>query len=212
VAKLYFVRHGESEANLRQEFSNRGTRHGLTEWGRQQVETLAERLQRLDVIALFSSPLLRAIQTAEVLAQTFAASYETTAALREYDCGVLEGKSDQASWKLYETVLEDWFQHSRWESRIEGGESFLDIRNRFIPFVEQILKTHEHNSGDLVLVGHGGIYRCMLPLILSNVNFDFVLSHPLGYSGYVVAESGPAGLVCSTWVETVLPEAPLADL
>jgi len=212
VAKLYFVRHGESEANLRQEFSNRGTKHGLTAWGRKQVETLAERLQRLDVMALFSSPLLRAAQTAEVLSQTFAVPYETTAALREYDCGVLEGKSAQARWELYQTALEDWFQHRRWERRIEGGESFLDIQARFVPFVEQLVTTHADSPGDLVLVGHGGIYRCMLPLILSNVNFDFVRSHPLGYSGYVVAETGPEGLACSTWVETVLPEAPLADL
>lgn len=213
VAKLYFVRHGESEANLRQEFSNRGTGHGLTAWGRRQVETLAERLQRLDVIGLFASPLLRAVETAEVLSQAFGVPYEVTDALREYDCGILEGKSDQASWKLYNTVLQDWFQHRRWERKIEGGESFLDIRARFVPFVERLLRTHEDHPGDLVLIGHGGVYRCMLPLLLTNVDFDFdfVLAHPLGYSSYVVAEAGPAGMGCSVWVETVIPETHLAD-
>ena len=40
--KLYFVRHGESEANLLHELSNRGLRHGLTDLGREQAGLLAE--------------------------------------------------------------------------------------------------------------------------------------------------------------------------
>src|SRR6476646_8171101 len=46
--KLYFVRHGESEANLLREISNRGTRHGLTAKGRAQATALAQSLSRGD--------------------------------------------------------------------------------------------------------------------------------------------------------------------
>ena len=92
--KLYFVRHGESEANLLNEFSNRGSKHGLTDKGRQQAHTLAQSLQTAPVAAIFSSPLLRARQTAEILSQTLGVPYRVTDALREFDCGVLEGKSD----------------------------------------------------------------------------------------------------------------------
>lgn len=80
--KLYFARHGESEANLLHEFSNRGLKHGLTEEGRQQAATLAGKLEGISVAKLFSSPLLRAIQTAQILADEPGVPYEITDALR----------------------------------------------------------------------------------------------------------------------------------
>ena len=43
--KIYFVRHGESVANLLHEFSNRGFKHGLTERGFQQAEQLSQKLR-----------------------------------------------------------------------------------------------------------------------------------------------------------------------
>lgn len=111
--KLYFVRHGESKANLLHEFSNRGRKHGLTEKGTAQAAALAHKLVGCSVSRVFSSPLLRAVQTAEILANALDAPYEIVDALREYDCGVLEGKSDAASWADYQRVLDDWMIHQR---------------------------------------------------------------------------------------------------
>jgi 2,3-bisphosphoglycerate-dependent phosphoglycerate mutase len=95
--KLHFVRHGQSEASLLNEFSNRGLKHGLTEKGKQQAYALAQSLQSVPVVAIFSSPLLRARQTTQILAYTRGMAYQVTDALREFGCGLLEGKSDAAS-------------------------------------------------------------------------------------------------------------------
>ncbi|MBK9055673.1 MAG: histidine phosphatase family protein [Chloroflexi bacterium] len=46
--RFYFVRHGESEANILHEMSNRGWKHGLTEKGREQAAALAYNLHSLD--------------------------------------------------------------------------------------------------------------------------------------------------------------------
>jgi broad specificity phosphatase PhoE len=200
--KLYFVRHGESEANLLHEFSNRGVKHSLTARGRQQATTLAQKLKGISVAKLFSSPLLRAVQTADILSAKLGAPYEITDALREYDCGILEGNSDAASWEMYDAVFNDWIQHGHWERRIEQGESFLDIKERFVPFVERLVEEYEHSPENIVLVGHGGIYRCMLPLILANIDFDFAIAHSIGNTEYVVAEMGTEGLTCVTWCES----------
>lgn len=48
INNIYFVRHGESEENILKVFSNRGLKHGLTEKGREQVESLAEKLKVLN--------------------------------------------------------------------------------------------------------------------------------------------------------------------
>jgi probable phosphoglycerate mutase len=113
--RLYFVRHGESEANLLNEFSNRGLKHGLTEKGQQQAYALAQRLHAVPVVAIFSSPLLRARQTAEILAHELGVAYQVADALREFDCGILEGKSDPASWQAYGQLSEARLSRQEWE-------------------------------------------------------------------------------------------------
>lgn len=197
--KLYFVRHGESEANLLNEFSNRGWKHPLTARGRQQAETLAQKLVEIPITALYTSPLRRAVETAQVLARALGIEYTVTDALREYDCGILEGRSDQAGWDMYSAVLDDWLERGLWARRIEGGESFLEMQTRFVPFVEGLTAEHGGSPANIVLVGHGGLYRCMLLPLLTNVDFKFARAHPIGNTGYALAEKQPEGLVCVEW-------------
>lgn len=61
---------------------------------------------------------------------------------------------------------EDWKEHGRWERHIEGGASNLDIQARFVPFVEQPVSQYQQMPERIVLVGHGGTCRCILPLAL----------------------------------------------
>ena len=194
--KFYFVRHGESEANILREFSNRGFKHGLTSKGRQQAYALANGLKPIALTRLYSSPLLRSIQTAEILADELAVLWEITDALREYDCGVLEGKSDQESWDRYISVLKNWIQRGQWECRIEGGESFIEIKERFLPFMHKLVEQYRGSNGGIVLVGHGGLYRIMLPLVLANVDFHFAMDHAINNTGFVLAEENTGGLRC----------------
>ena len=68
------------------------------------------------------------MQTAEVLVHELGIPYAVTDALREYDCGVMEGRSDEIAWETYEEVLRDWVDGqleryellAREESEIEG--------------------------------------------------------------------------------------------
>lgn len=201
---LYFVRHGESEANLLAEFSNRGLKHGLTEQGKEQARALARSLKNVSILSMFSSPLLRARQTADILAHELGVGCQVTEALREFDCGVLEGRSDAASWRRYADLIDAWLVRWEWEQRLEQGESFLDIRERFVPFVAQVVRAWGASDGAVVLVGHGGLYRCMLPLVLRNIDFAFVLERGMDHASAVVAELTPEGLLCSSWGEEVL--------
>src|SRR6185436_14427298 len=134
--KLYFVRHGESEANIQHVISNRESPFGLTERGREQARVLAERLKDVPFTAMYSSPLLRARETADILYQSLNLPYRVTDALREYDCGILEEKSDEGNWDLHRKYYEDWTIRHIYTSKPEGGESFVDIQKRFIPFIE----------------------------------------------------------------------------
>ncbi len=197
--RLYFIRHGESEANLLNEISNRGRKHGLTAKGEAQVRALADELRAEDVRAIFASPLLRAEQSAEILAGPLGLPFQTTPALSEYDMGVLEGRSDQEAWRAYKTLLHDWVLRGDWDARVEGGESINDIRARFVLFVKRLRAEYTETGGALLLVGHGGLYRCMLPLVLDGISFEFALEHTVGNADYVLAEPNGPHLVCRRW-------------
>jgi broad specificity phosphatase PhoE len=202
--RLYFLRHGESEANVLHEFSNRPGKHPLTEKGRQQAKALADQLRGASIRGIYCSPVLRALQTAEILSDELGVTFAIEDALREFDVGVLEGKSDQASWDLFWQLMDAWLKRGEWERRIEGGESFVDIRDRFVPFVESLVRRESLLSGGLALVGHGGTYRCMLPLIFSNIDFEFPVRHGLDNAGVIVGIPSSQGLVCLSWGDTPL--------
>jgi probable phosphoglycerate mutase len=193
---LYFVRHGESEANTQHVISNRESPFELTERGREQARALAGKLMDISFTAVFSSPVLRARETADILSESLGQTYQVTEALREYDCGILEERSDVESWKLHRKYYEDWTLRHDFSSKPKGGESFVDIQNRFLPFIESLKQTNESH---VLLVGHGGIFHLMLPLLLTNIDNDFVRSHGIGHTECIVAELHSDGFVCQQW-------------
>src|SRR5687768_11351903 len=180
--KLYFVRHGESEANTRRVISNRESLFGLTDLGKSQANILAGRLKDIPVTAIFASPVLRARETADILSQAFGQPYQVTEALREYDCGVLEEQSDDVSWRLHREIAEDWTLHHNYLLKPEGGECFLDIQIRFLPFIEALTGDGPQRNQHILLVGHGGLFQLMLPLVLSNIDDAFVSSHGIDHT------------------------------
>jgi broad specificity phosphatase PhoE len=197
--KLYFVRHGESEANTRGVISNRESPFGLTDLGRGQAYALAESLKNIPITGVFSSPVLRARQTADILSQSLGQPYQVTEALREYDCGVLEDRFDDASWELHRGFYEDWTLHHNYLRKPDGGESFLEIRDRFLPFIKSLTQNGLHTDHHILFVGHGGLFQLMLPLVLANVDDLFVGSHGINHTDCVIAEQQPVGLVCLQW-------------
>ena len=197
--RIYFTRHGESQANVLHEISNRGLQHGLTSKGRQQVATLAQRLEGHPIERVYSSPLLRAIETSVILADRLDLDYEVVDALREYDCGIAEGRSDAEAWQLWQAVFDAWTLDRRWEQRIEGGESFYDIRQRFVPFIDRLVGRYGITEAGILCVSHGGVYWVMLPLVLKNVDHELVARHGLDYTSCIVAEWRSDGLYCLEW-------------
>jgi broad specificity phosphatase PhoE len=198
--KITFTRHGESQANILREISNRGLKHPLTPTGRKQAAELANTLQEQAVTRIYSSPVLRAIETTVILAERLDVDYEVVEALREYDVGELEGRSDAQAWLAMEELGKTWLYQGRFDERLPGGESFNDLRKRFLPFIEGLIQEYGKGTAHLVCVAHGGVYWMMLPLVLGNV--DLALIHKQGGFGHtdcISTELTANGLVCTAW-------------
>jgi probable phosphoglycerate mutase len=194
--KLHFVRHGESEANTRHIISNRESPFGLTAIGKAQARALAENLRDVPFSAIFCSPVLRARETADILSTFFEISYQATEALREYDCGILEEQGDQDSWNAHRYYFDDWMLNGNYQNKPEGGECFLDIQDRFIPFMESLKNDPSYKDKHILLVSHGGLFLLMLSVILKNIDFDFLRSHGIGHTECIIAELISSELVC----------------
>ncbi len=194
--KMYFVRHGESVANILHEFSNSGFKHPLTENGVEQAHALARSLSGLQAERIHTSPVMRAFQTSQILGESLHAPVEQTEALREWDVGIYEGTTDPAGWELHRQVQEDWFVRNKPDSKMPGGESLTEIRQRFVPFIDELVRKEGSSDHAFVLVSHGGLYVAMLPVILKNIDRDFIYRHGLRYTTYILAETRPDGLYC----------------
>ena len=197
--RLYFARHGESEANVLRVVSNRGYQHPLTALGREQAQALANSMHHISLTAIYTSPLQRAVETAQIVAESKGLDYEITDALREYDCGILEGHDDADTWAAHEQIWRDWLVHGKLDLCPQDGENFTDIRARFVPFIDGLLEEYGGESVNIFLMGHGGLYRAMLPLVFNNIDNAYTLSNPILNACTIVGEHGSAGLRCIEW-------------
>ena len=202
--KLTFTRHGESLANTLNIISNRDLPHPLTPKGREQAAALASRLRGRGITRVYTSPILRALETAEIVAKSLNQSVQIANALREYDCSILEGRGDAEAWELHERTIADWLAARRRDDCPEGGETFKDIRDRFVPFIESLVEDIGDSDEHLLLVTHGGILLLGLPHVLTNVSFDKARSLPFENTFLIEAEQTQRGLICRVWGERAL--------
>lgn len=208
--RVYFIRHGQSEANLHNIISNRTlNKHGLTELGRQQAEEAANRLKQTvsHLQAIYASPLLRARQTASIIARQFGLSADhvlVTPAVIERNPGILEGLSKPEDWEQYMGMALAW-REGNLDAREEGGESFNNIRARFEPFIHHLRSEHKDRPGDVIVIGHAGTFMMMLPLLMSNIDHSVLNGEELPNGGIVESEWQGNELVCVSWAGRPMP-------
>jgi len=147
-------------------FSNTGYQHGLTPKGKQQALLVLKQLQNLEIqpTAIYSSPLKRAIETAEIIAEGFSLPYEKAPELIEFSVGVLEGKSSEEDWYQFKLLWDEWFLNDNDAYRIDGGESLRDVVTRFKDFLQFLNEVHQ-SEDELLLLGHGGTFKAVLPFL-----------------------------------------------
>ena len=154
---LYLVRHGETEENA--EGLLQGKSGGkLNSIGIEQARLTGLKLRNKGITAIHSSNLDRALDTALMISDIIGAVLIPESQLRERNLGNLEVKS----WDDYLKAQKASGQ-SHEEFKPEGGESFLEMRIRLKPFLEEI--TDPYQRGNLLLVGHRALNSVLLDML-----------------------------------------------
>lgn len=163
VHTLYVVRHGENPANLKREFSYKLIDYSLTEKGVRQAEETADFFRDKEIAAIYSSPLKRALETAQIIAAPLDLPVTILEEFRENNVGDLERQPPtDENWALHDRIVADWFA-GRHEAIFPGGEDFHTLLRRVKAGMIATLADlgDGPESRRAVIVAHGGILSGM---------------------------------------------------
>ncbi|PYS85380.1 MAG: histidine phosphatase family protein [Acidobacteria bacterium] len=161
TTRILLVRHGQSQGNAERRFGGHSPTP-LSELGLRQAEATARALTVENVTAIYSSDLLRAVQTAEPLARETKLEIKRTGALRERSIGRMEGltfeDAAEAFPEEYAALLRRDFEHV-----LLGGESYRQLLDRAASELDRAIA--EHRGGTIAVFSHTGTI-CILALHL----------------------------------------------
>jgi len=157
--KLLLARHAESAWNAERRFQGR-TDVGLSDMGREQAAALARALAGGRVGAIYSSPLVRARETAEIVARERGLTVTLVDELRELSLGAWEGRT------VDDVLATEAGAYRLWRERPydcppPDGEHIEDVARRVLPVMELIVSSHADGQEALV-VSHGGVVSIFL--------------------------------------------------
>jgi alpha-ribazole phosphatase len=154
--RLYLTRHGE--------VVKVGVYHGqtdvdITPTGVKQMERLRELLKDKKLQAVYSSDLSRTWKGAEIIAQPHGLVPQAFPQFREVHFGRWQGLSYIQVMEQYPSDIPQWLKNVD-QFRIPAGESMIDVRERAIPQLQELIG--QHRGKEFVLVCHGALNRLIL--------------------------------------------------
>lgn len=160
--KLLLARHAQSVWNADRRFQGK-TNVGLSDEGVQQATALERALARRPVRAIYSSPLGRARETAEIVARGLRLPVTVVEELRELSLGTWEGRTVDDVLATDEQAYWGWLERP-YDCPPPAGEHLDEVARRVLPVMRQIVGAHPDGEEALV-VAHGGVisvYVCHL--------------------------------------------------
>lgn len=156
---FYIVRHGQTEWNVKRIIQGRYD-SPLTKIGLNQIDVLAQELKELKFDAAFSSDLLRAKRTAEIIALEHNLAVETTKHLRERDFGIFDGKPTDLI-RSHEKLIDKLSDEERKTRKPwEGFESDEEVIGRIFTFLRETAVAF--SSKKVLVVTHSVVIRVIL--------------------------------------------------
>lgn len=159
MTRVLLVRHGETEWNREDRFRGRIDVH-LNDTGRAQAEACARRIAaRWQPAAVYSSPLSRAMHTAEPIATHCGLSVKTLEAVADLDYGEWHGLTPAEARTRWPEALDAWFQKPG-SSQPPAGESLLALQKRAVSAMHSLRVAHADAA--VVVVAHDIVNRVLL--------------------------------------------------
>ncbi len=168
MTEIILVRHGETEWNVNQVFRGRIDVE-LNETGIRQAELLAEYLSDLKIDAVYSSPLKRALKTAEIVASYHKLDVRVADGLIDFDYGEWQGLPHQEVKQRHRELYAQWAKNPH-QVTMPAGECLNDVSQRAISVVDDVIASHQ---GSVVLASHRVVNKVLICALLGLDNSHF---------------------------------------
>ena len=168
MTEIIIARHGQTEWNVEEVFRGR-IDIGLDETGLKQAELLAEYLSSKKIETVYSSPLQRALKTAEAIASHHDLEVDVSPGLIDFYFGQWQGLSLQEVRDKYPELYAEWATNPHLV-KIPGGESLDAVTERAKSVLEEVIARYE---GTVVLVAHRVVNKVLICALLGLGNSHF---------------------------------------
>jgi alpha-ribazole phosphatase/probable phosphoglycerate mutase len=155
---LFLIRHGEIPSNIVRKYAGRSN-EGLTLKGISQAEQVADKLKTLGIHAIYSSPMRRAVQTAEIISRKNGTDIYIERAFREMEMGPWEGLYEKDVAGLYPVEWDIW-QTMPAELKLGSRETLKELQDRVLKGIQKI--NREADGRSIVVITHVAIIRVLL--------------------------------------------------
>ncbi|MBV9018173.1 MAG: histidine phosphatase family protein [Alphaproteobacteria bacterium] len=188
---FHLLRHGE-HGLLGKVLAGRMPGVEMTERGRAEIASQAERLARDKIAAIYASPLQRTRESAEIVAARLGLPIEFRDDLLELDFGEWTGATFDSiradpRWQAWST--------QRSLASIPSGESMRAVQQRIVAAMLELNDRHLHET--VVLVSHGDVIRCAL-LFALGMPIDFYNRIEVGQGSISTIQIHAGGIRVST--------------
>ena len=192
MARLFLVRHGDTELNSRERYwGHSDVKLGAA--GLKQAEKLRDRLVTEKIDAIYSSDLERASLTAKIIASKHQLDVITCAELQEINFGKVEGLTFDEIIRLYPELTELWTSWSR-QLKFPDGESVDELNCRVSKFLGRLEKHAPDET--ILIVAHAGPLRLLVCHLLG-IEPQRWREIRLKLASLSIVETSPQGTVLS---------------
>jgi len=158
LTRIYLIRHAETIWNNERRYQ--GTLNSpLSELGWDQSYRTRDALRHAPLRAVYSSPLVRAQETADVIAAPHGLPVMSVDGLSEIRVGEWEGLTTSEIEARYAEAVHQWYTTPHL-ARIPGGETIEEMRARAVRAFEEIRRRHEGET--VAIVAHGGVNKSVI--------------------------------------------------
>lgn len=157
--KLYIIRHGETDWNKEKRLQGQSNTD-LNEYGRELARITGEALQDVEFDYVYSSPLRRAVETAQILLGEASVEIQTDERLMEIGFGTDEGVPASERRETFPAFFEDPLRYEP----AEGGESYEMLCKRTHGFIQDVIVPLSQAEPDatVMISGHGAMNRSLM--------------------------------------------------
>ncbi len=164
MLRFYLIRHGETSGNLEGRFRGRKD-FPLNSRGMKQAEDLAEALKDVHFSAVYSSPLLRAKQTAQAIAENSVCSLEIAEPLNNISLGNWEGVLKSEIKEKYPNLYDLWLTNPE-KLRIKGMETLAQVKKRSVEFIKFLVANYGTDDRNIAIVTHRAVLKPLIAGLL----------------------------------------------